>query len=312
MNGEPLDIEKVYHDIYELSESVDMENDPEGTGKAWALLWSIEGIIQELPQHYFTIYDVCENYSVFATNIIETNSAVITFNWDTFLDEALFKTDRWFYESGYGFEFERIYLDREQIDNRKRVSSTLLLKPHGSINWFCYRDHHSSTTDGFTGESVSDEDRSKTFLMLFSRDKIGIHPIHKRLDMAKGWKPPLKMPCGLDIIYPSKKSRAWIRMRNYILIRDKMTTLLKEADEIFFIGFALKDLDADEFRDIKVKETMTMTLVNLDHSEELVSRYKKVFKTDKIKFDVEKTFKDYCQSLPNKKRGNEVSNLHTS
>lgn len=311
VNGVPLDIEEVYRAIYELSESVDMENDPEGTGKAWALLWTIEGVIQELAQHYFTVYGVCENYSLFAKHIVETGSAVITFNWDTFLDEALSNTDKWFYESGYGFGFERIYLDREQIDNKGKVSSAILLKPHGSINWFRYRDHYSSTTDGFTGKDVSDEDRAKTFLMLFNKNTIAIHPIHQRLDMAKGWKPSLKMPCGLDIIYPSKKTHSWVKRTNYILIRDTMVALFKEADDIVFIGFALKDPDGDEFRDIKVKETAGITLVNLDHSEELALRYKKTFQTDRVNFAAEKTFKEYCLSLANGNINHETSNLYS-
>lgn len=309
--GTPLDVERVYRDIYESSERVDMENDPEGTGKAWTLLWTIEGVIQELTQHYFTVYGVCENYSVFAKHIVETDSTVITFNWDTFLDEALSNTSKWFYESGYGFNFERIYLDQEGIDNERKASSAILLKPHGSINWFRYRDHYSSTTDGFTGEAVSDDDRAKTFLMLFSKNKIGIHPIHQRLDMAKGWKPPLKMPCGLDIIYPNKKSRSWVKRTNYLYIRDKMNTLFKEADNIVFIGFALKDPDADEFGGIKVKEAATITLVNLDHSVELTSRYKKTFQTDRVNFAAEKTFKEYCLSLSRRNKSHETSNLHS-
>lgn len=308
-DGAPLDIEKVYRDIYELSESVDMENDPRGTGRAWALLFTIQDIIRELPQHYSTIYGPCMNYSVFAQHIVETGSAAITLNWDTFLDEALFNTGKWYYESGYGFKFKKIYLDRVQIDSEERTSPTLLLKPHGSVNWFRYRDHYSSATNGFTNETVRDEDRAETFLMLFSKDKAGIHPIHRRLNMAKEWSPPLKMSCGLDIVYPNKTTHSMAKRTNYTLIRSKMKALLSEADEMVFIGFALKDQDANEFGDIKIKETAAIILVNPDNTKEFNLKYQKEFKVNKVIFASEKTFKEYCKSLTDKNKTFKDNNL---
>lgn len=313
--GTPLNIEELYRDIDELFENANMTGKSEETGRVFALVMSIQDLIQEIPQHYSTVYGICENYSVFAKYIGETNSSVISFNWDTFLDEALSKTGKWFYESDYGFEFEKIYLDRQEIKKEGKNSSILLLKPHGSINWFRYGDHYSSTKDGFTGEHVSDDERKQTFLMLFSKNKGGIHPIHKRLNIAKGWKPNLKMPCGLDIIYPAKKNKSGFERINYFKINEEMKKCFNDADEIIFIGFALKPDDQAIFRKLQIKKSAQIIIVNKEANSttaEIFGRYKNIFNCSNVKISQSKTFKEYCKSLQIEKTRHESNGLYWS
>ena len=63
------------------------------------------------------------------------NATFITFNWDTVLDRALAETGNWFPDDGYGIQFNQ-FLEGEWRADRQTTSSWLLLKLHGSTNWF--------------------------------------------------------------------------------------------------------------------------------------------------------------------------------
>lgn len=60
--------------------------------------------------------------------ILKPGDVLISFNWDILLEEALIKTGKWNYSTGYGFSFSNL---RNKGDSFVRV-----FKPHGSINWY--------------------------------------------------------------------------------------------------------------------------------------------------------------------------------
>ena len=74
--------------------------------------------------------------AAFASHCAANNTTCITFNYDDFLDEALWTTGDWNPHWGYGF-FCRSSLDEVSIyENAPGGSTLLLLKLHGSINWW--------------------------------------------------------------------------------------------------------------------------------------------------------------------------------
>jgi hypothetical protein len=83
-------------------------------------------------------YCISKFHHIFADHLVNTGSDVISFNWDTLLDEAMFNTKRWSYETGYGLAFEKvIYKSNHNQENTPiQDSKTTILKPHGSINWY--------------------------------------------------------------------------------------------------------------------------------------------------------------------------------
>jgi hypothetical protein len=76
----------------------------------------------------------CDIYGTLLERL-QPNDALLTFNWDTILDRALYETRRWFPDDGYGVGFDGL-LDGSWRPPRATVSSHLLLKLHGSTNWF--------------------------------------------------------------------------------------------------------------------------------------------------------------------------------
>lgn len=77
---------------------------------------------------------VCDNYSKLVKKIND-GDALITFNWDTLLDRALYESDKWFIEDGYNLEFKGIFRDGWENGYNNKKSKVSLLKLHGSTNW---------------------------------------------------------------------------------------------------------------------------------------------------------------------------------
>lgn len=67
-------------------------------------------------------------------NRLEADDVLITFNWDTLLDRALWASGQWFPSEGYGIDFRAIFDDAWQPPQTTR-SQWQLLKLHGSTNW---------------------------------------------------------------------------------------------------------------------------------------------------------------------------------
>ena len=77
-----------------------------------------------------------EDILAFAKHCARTNAACITFNYDDFLDDALAATGQWNPHWGYGF-FCRSSLDTvSTYEDAPGASPLLLLKLHGSMNWW--------------------------------------------------------------------------------------------------------------------------------------------------------------------------------
>lgn len=74
-----------------------------------------------------------EHYVWFIENL-DKSDTVVTFNWDTLLDRALFESGRWKPDDGYLVEFEMI-LDGGWRNVEPSHSSLSVLKLHGSTNW---------------------------------------------------------------------------------------------------------------------------------------------------------------------------------
>jgi hypothetical protein len=244
-----------------------------------------------------------------ADYIVNTNSTVISFNWDILIDEALHNTNKWFYCTGYGFEFKRMYKDKKEFKCDGTKSRELLLKPHGSINWFRYMDFVTNTKNGFTGEKVSDGDKKDTYLFEFSRrfnnlSKVRMHPVEKKLNLGANYSPRLKMPAEIDIVPPGTK----YDRSNHGKIWKQVEKSIAEADEIIAIGFALKDDSKEDKEEIeifkrarKAHKKLLLKIVGksleLDEKrDELMGRYKKIFSPNKTEFKFS-SFKDYCKNI---------------
>jgi len=78
-------------------------------------------------------------------SICDDSDTLITFNWDTLLDRALYESGTWVPDSGYGVKFRNI-LDTDWREPSLQAPRFLLLKLHGSTNWLVnYVTRHLTT-----------------------------------------------------------------------------------------------------------------------------------------------------------------------
>lgn len=298
--GINLNIEDLYRNLDQKEKEA---YEPQGEfKKEWVELYQAKSdlvkIIEELLSSFCRHFGLCFNHERLVKKIINDNANVISFNWDTLIDEALYNTGEWFYHDGYGFTFYRMYQDGKEFKEAGK-SKCYLLKPHGSINWFKYVDIHWSDKNGFTAEVVKEEEMNQTGFFTFSRrlSKDTLrghrHPRNQRLYLGQYYRPLLKAPCRVNIVPPGLKRKEfpeiWIKIRK----------LLAEADEVVAIGFSFNNNDKhirDEFEGVEFKKELKISLVNPTPLEYLKTIYKKVFKNANIEKACD-TFKQYCDFI---------------
>lgn len=78
---------------------------------------------------------VAHEIDVFARHCAETGATCITFNYDDFLDESLFRSAPWNPDWGYGFFCRSSSTAVSTLGGDRLISRLLLLKLHGSVNW---------------------------------------------------------------------------------------------------------------------------------------------------------------------------------
>lgn len=81
--------------------------------------------------------DTCRHYQQLAS-MIRPEDAVISLNWDTQLDRALYETGRWFVDDGYQVSFLKIFENGWRDPDPTRRSSIAFFKLHGSLNWLLH------------------------------------------------------------------------------------------------------------------------------------------------------------------------------
>jgi hypothetical protein len=132
-----------------------------------------------------------------------SSDAVITFNWDLLLERALL-------ELGINWRYAR-----EREGQRKLI----LLKPHGSIDWF--------------DREKADFKRGTTSPLL---DDVGVIRIYPYFD------PPHRRTRVLPVIIPPTFAKKW-RYKEFDSLWRQTWHYLRYADEIYMLGFSLPPED---------------------------------------------------------------------
>ncbi len=213
----------------------------------------------------------------FARHCIETETGIVTFNHDDFLDEALWRvksvTSRggaagpyWHPDGGYGF-FCRPSVSRVVDSNAFMDQSTPLLKLHGSMNW---RPILGARWPYAADEIVHQEEWLPTSPQF---GHLNLEAIESLLEPEPFIVPPLLLKSALT-------EQPILR-----LVWSQAAKAMREARSVTFVGYSMPTTDiaaAFLFRE-------TLHRVPLDrvkivdygdgpaHREQLISSYRQVF-----------------------------------
>lgn len=92
---------------------------------------------------------------------LRDEDTIVSFNWDTLLDRALYEVSAWEPDLGYGFEPHAVFEDGWRPSQLIVAGGPTYLKLHGSTNWLSrYVSKHATT--GQHSILVSSEGSSKT------------------------------------------------------------------------------------------------------------------------------------------------------
>jgi hypothetical protein len=178
-------------------------------------------------------------YDKFVANL-EQNASIVSFNWDVLLELSLSKAGKRF-----------CYLPADGAD-----SHTLILKPHGSINWFALLDRELLMID--TSSNVNVIGDSLKYYMLHLKDPLG--PVEMGLSSPFAKSAISKVPA---IIPPSSTKLLDVGGKTHDGFvdhghREALCEVWKEfhqrivaAEELVVIGYSLPGSDAASIEVLK-------------------------------------------------------------
>jgi len=218
-------------------------------------------------------YCISKFHNIFANHIIETSANIISFNWDILLDEAMGNSKLWSYSTGYGIVFDKVIYkdDKDSAAFTTSEAKSVILKPHGSINWY------------------SDMHKEKLYLIV----PVGLKLRGGTFGQLRSYETIDKDNHAFSYIIPPGKKR-----KQFPAIWEAMKNMLQSADKIIAIGFSFNSNDShvkEEFESISFKKDVAVEIVNPAGSD-LLDIYRKVFKTENVSI-TNGPFSDYCNSL---------------
>ncbi|HHF3200075.1 TPA: hypothetical protein ACPJ13_000096 [Vibrio alginolyticus] len=207
--------------------------------------------------------------------LLNHDDVVITFNWDTLMDRALYQEMSWSTDSGYGFNAHKIYRNQwVKPETELNTNAPKLIKLHGSTNWLTSHQvfhgndvvftHISSPDTVWVYESTIDpyNCHGGRFMSGYSDFSYGYYPVN--LDdegraAPKGhllvkMTPKLPwMPEGdagkqgllsIPLIVPPVKDKKYDAYGElFHLLWESAESALIKADEIIIIGYSFPRTD---------------------------------------------------------------------
>lgn len=223
----------------------------------------VDGAFKETVLLFASVLNEIQNGPVAASYAslvggLNDQDALITFNWDTLLDRALFDAGNWFADDGYGVSFKAV-MDEGWRDSLPTTSSRTLLKLHGSTNWLMpYQFLHQQTGERSFMVDPGDANDRTMFCYVQSQDEYATYQRRWRggYQPFSYWYYPPNVPT-LDESMATSALFAMMPMivppvqhKDYDLMSGVLHPIWKAAeekialaDELFLIGYSFPITD---------------------------------------------------------------------
>lgn len=231
---------------------------------------------------YRTLNQTCRYHEKLALRLMP-GDAVISFNYDTIMDRALKNTGGWDYSDGYGISFNpRGRRGCCEVPQLKTADRVLLLKPHGSLNWFS-----AVKLDIFTGSpapalgqpfyyAANNEDIPwKPFVSLGVRNEQVSIEAPAIIPPVEDKESYIDLDARRNKLIPGQ-ARESLYAHPYKPIHDLCERAVRSASQIIFIGYSLPQTDrwaSDLFA--TAPPSCSIQVINPD--KRVVQRYQQLF-----------------------------------
>lgn len=103
----------------------------------------------------------CPYHDTLCSNLLNKGDIIISFNYDLIIDSSVKKHFQWHEYNGYGFLEQKLLRGVENIEK----SEVILLKPHGSLNWFRSISFSKSLFNKGDEHELEKEDKIRVLLL---------------------------------------------------------------------------------------------------------------------------------------------------
>jgi hypothetical protein len=208
-------------------------------GRTRAIEIAMRGLRDYIREKCGSVENQLGPYDQFVANL-EPSATIVSFNWDILLELSLRRAGKSF-----------CYLP---IDGSE--GHTLILKPHGSINWFALLDRELLAID--TRSNVNVIGSSLQYYLLYLQDPLGPLEMGSSSPFAKSAisrVPAIVPPSSAKLLDVGGETRdSWVDSGHREGLRavwKEFYERIKAADELVVIGYSLPGTDAASIEVLK-------------------------------------------------------------
>lgn len=235
-------------------------------------------------------------------SLLRPSDGVITFNWDTLMDRALFETTSWRPDTGYGVRPKAVFRDGWQAPSAVDSTPLTIWKLHGSTNWITSHEQVEGTNvilmqeaapqtlNVFESATAPYSCYAGRFMEGFGPFSYGYYPpnlLDKGQRVQDGhvilmarpkypWSPEGTAPSSglisMPLIIPPVKDKAYDRFGDLFQgVWAGARSLLAAADQIVVIGYSFPRTDHRShqlFRDAFMQRATIPDVVVIDPAPE--------------------------------------------
>ncbi len=212
-----------------------------------------------------------------------TNNRIITFNYDTLIDDVLSK-----WHSPQHLYFDNILNSDSSSPKRLKTRYPLLLKLHGSINWRCGSTEYNKLFDSSDGEEES---------MTATYNTEGCHYIDKMWVSKRGCRPTDNVN---PLIIPPIPQKPITNIAIFRYLWTYAYEYLYEAKNIVIAGYSLPPTDTlavSLFSKFKNSNINNLTII--DPNEEVLGKWIKLFRRNGVKSHKVHYYPDFYDFIKN-------------
>jgi len=237
-----------------------------GAGRTRAIEIALRGLREYIRGKCTSVQDQLGAYDQFVTSL-EPNATIVSFNWDVLLEMSLLRARKPF-----------CYLPVDAADG-----NTLLLKPHGSINWFALLDRELLMID--TTSNVNVIGRDLRYYLLYLKDPLGPVEMGSSSPFAKSAiskVPAIVPPSSAKLLDVGGETRDGFVDHGH---REALCEVWKQfyervtvAEELVVVGYSLPGTDAASIEVLKAffDRSRPQRVSIIDKNRNILARYRNI------------------------------------
>jgi hypothetical protein len=243
-----------------------------GTGRIRAIEIALRGLREYIREKCASAQDQIGPYDKFVAHL-ELNATIVSFNWDVLLELALLRARKVF-----------SYLPPKVDDNY-----TLVLKPHGSINWFALLDRELLMID--TTSNVDVIGANLGYYLLYLKNPLGPADMGSSSPFAKSAiskVPAIVPPSSTKLLDVGGETHDGFvdhgHQEALCAVWKQFYERIRAAEELIVVGYSLPGTDAASIEVLKgfSNHSTGKSICIVDRNPDILTRYRDIVHSEAV------------------------------